>query len=83
MIKNDEVLSGGCRRDRMDAAKRELEVIAQSRPAEHDPVKSFVVGESSDFDETETFAVHLYRFIQFPDRASDAEMSCHICPADC
>jgi hypothetical protein len=67
----------------MGPAKRELEVVARSRPSEHDPVKSFVVGKSSDFDETEAFTVHLYRFFQFPDRPSDSEVSLHMQYAAC
>lgn len=61
----------------MNPAKRELEVVVRSRPSEHDPVESFVVGESSNLNETEAFAVHFYRFFQLSDRPSDAGMTLH------
>ena len=62
---------------------RELKVIVQSRLAEHDPIKSLVVGKSADFKETEAVAVHPYRPFQFRDRARDSQVSLHVHYSDC
>ena len=76
-VENGQIFSSGARPHRMGPTVCELEVIAETRSAEHDSVEAPVVLETAKNAKAKPGAVHRLRASKIADRTSDSKVTLH------